>query len=139
MKQRKRVQHRSHFFKIQNQNQKLWHKKDVDKVVGRFVYGCSMSFNVVRSLYFTEMVEAICFYGCVYKPLHFHTFRTKVLTKVNFDLIEELKPIKDAWVTNGCTITSSGWSKTHDMPPSNVLSISVEGAYFLKSIYTSGF
>ena len=116
-----------------------WLKEDVDKAVGRFFYGCGISFNVARSPYFKEMVNAVGSYGRGYKPPSFHSLGTKLLTKVKGDLIDELKPVRDVWTTNGCTITSDGWSNTHNVLLLNILSVSIHGAYFLKSIDTSGF
>lgn len=116
-----------------------WLKEDVDKAVGRFFYGCGVSFIVARSPYFKEMVKATGSYGRGYRPPSYHSLRTKLLAKVKDDFIDELKPVRDVWTTNGCTITSDGWSNPNNMPLLSVLSVSIHGAYFLKSIDTSRF
>lgn len=62
----------------------LWAQKNCDSVdmaVAKFVYGNAISFNVIDSPYFKDMVASIAKYGSSYKPPASTQLRTSLLEK----------------------------------------------------------
>jgi hypothetical protein len=58
-------------------------KAEVDAALARCFFGCGISFNVVRSRYFKEMLKAVGSFGSSYQPPGMELIRGKLLQDAN--------------------------------------------------------
>ena len=110
----------------------------VDAAIARFFYANGIAFNVSRSPFYTEMVQAILHAPTGYKPPGYEKLRTTLLDKEKSRLDEQTTPLKRVWVTEGCSIVMDGWTDARNRPLLNIMVTCSKGPYFLKAIDCSG-
>eukprot|EP01018_Ginkgo_biloba_P026643 Gb_19058 [translate_table: standard] len=69
-------------------------REDVDSRVARCIYACGISFNVVHSPYWQDMVRAINNGPKGYKTPSFEKMQTTLLTKEKFLVEQSIEPIR---------------------------------------------
>ena len=112
-------------------------KDDVDAKVFRFLYACGIPFNVLRLLYWHEMVEALQTAPQGYKGTGYDKARIVGLDKEKSKIHNALGLFTNAWNDYGVSIVSDGWTNVKGKPLINVLGVSATGAVFLSAHYYS--
>ena len=118
---------------FQNQSREI---ADID--AARCLFANGLSFNLVRSPYFKQMLRSANKAPAGYSGPSFERVRTTLLDDEVKLIDEQLKPIKDSWIETGVTIVSDGWKDAKNRPLINVLAVSPKGAMFLKAIDCEG-
>eukprot|EP01018_Ginkgo_biloba_P032215 Gb_18618 [translate_table: standard] len=113
-------------------------REDVDSRVARCIYACGISFNVVRSPYWQDMVRAINDGPKGYKTPSFEKVRTTLLTKEKSLMEQSIEPIRASWRTTGVSIISDGWTDARNRPLINVIAICPKGLMFLNAMDCNG-
>lgn len=106
----------------------------VDAAIARFFYANGIPFNVVRSPFYTEMVQAINNAPAGYKPPMYENIRTTLIDKEKIRLEQQTTPLKRVWVSEGCSIVMDGWMDTRNRPLLNIMVTCNKGPYFLKAL-----
>jgi hypothetical protein len=106
--------------------------------VARFFYSNGIAFNVASSPYFEQFVKAVAAFGPGYKPPKHDALRNTLLDREKARIEKELQPILETLETQGCTLTSDGWSNTQNRPLLNYLLVTTKGNIFLEAVDTSG-
>ena len=117
---------------------KMGARDRADEAIARCLYANGLSFNLVRSPYWKEMVAAIKESPADYTSPGYEKLRTTLLQQEKAHIERALQPIKKSWKTSGLTIVSDGWKDTRNRPLINVIAISPKGAMFLKAIDCEG-
>eukprot|EP01018_Ginkgo_biloba_P021120 Gb_25769 [translate_table: standard] len=113
-------------------------REDVDSHVARCIYACGISFNVVRSSYWQDMVRAINDGPKGYKTPSFEKVQTTLLTK-EISLVEQsIEPIRASWQTIGVSIVSDGWTDAKNRPLIDVIVVCPKGSMFLNVVDCNG-
>eukprot|EP01018_Ginkgo_biloba_P009879 Gb_04501 [translate_table: standard] len=113
-------------------------REDVDSRVARCIYACGMSFNVVRSPYWQDMVRAINDSPKGYKTPSFEKVQTTLLTKEKSLVEQSIEPIRASWWTTGVSIVSDGWIDARSRPLINVIIVCPKGSMFLNAVDCNG-
>eukprot|EP01018_Ginkgo_biloba_P029099 Gb_23940 [translate_table: standard] len=111
-------------------------REDVDNRVARCIYVCGISFNVVRSPYWQDMVRAINDGPKGYKTPSFVKVQTTLLTKKN--LLWSIEPIRASWQTASVSIVSDRWTDARNGPLINVIVVCPKGSKFLNAVDCNG-
>jgi hypothetical protein len=104
-------------------------KAEVDAALARCFFGCGISFNLVKSRYFNEMLKAVGSFGSSYQPPGIELLRGKLLQDA-VHVGTSLEPIKSNNSITGYSLTSDGWSDARSRPLINVLQLNTQGALF---------
>ena len=110
----------------------------VDIKIGRCLITNGVSFNLVRSPYWREMVQVINEAPRGYRAPGYEKLRTTILHNVKKNVENLLKPIRDSWIQTGLSIVSDGWKDCKNRPLINVISVCPNGAMFLKAVDCEG-
>eukprot|EP01018_Ginkgo_biloba_P033073 Gb_05464 [translate_table: standard] len=113
-------------------------REDVDSRVARCIYACDISFNVVHSPYWQDMVRAINDCPKGYKTPLFEKVRTTLLTKEKSLVEQSIEPIRASWQTTGVSIVSDGWTDARNKPLINVIVVCPKGSMFLNAVDCNG-
>ncbi|KAH9291975.1 hypothetical protein KI387_042840, partial [Taxus chinensis] len=114
------------------------YREIADECIARCVYANGLSFNVVRSPYWHEMVKAINEAPKGYKAPGFEKIRTTLLERQKKYVETSLQPIRDSWTKTGVSIVSDGWKDARNRPLINVIAVCPKGAMFLKAVDCEG-
>ena len=109
-----------------------------DEAIARCLYANGLSFNVVRSPYWQDMVRKINEAPKGYTGPGYEKVRTTLLTKEVKHIETSLAPIKASWKETGVSIISDGWKDAKNRPLINVIAMSPKGAMFLKAVDCEG-
>eukprot|EP01018_Ginkgo_biloba_P020701 Gb_30291 [translate_table: standard] len=113
-------------------------REDVDSRVARCIYACGISFNVVRSSYWQDMVRAINDGPKGYKTSSFEKVQTTLLTKEKSLMKQSTEPIRTSWRTTSVSIVSDGWTNARSKPLINVIVVYPKGSMFLNAVDWNG-
>eukprot|EP01018_Ginkgo_biloba_P010454 Gb_26948 [translate_table: standard] len=113
-------------------------REDIDNRVARCIYSCGISFNVVRSPYWQDMVRAINDGPKGYKTPSFEKVRTTLLTKEKSLVEQNIEPIRASLQTIGVSIVSDGWTDVRNMPLINVIVVCPNCSMFLNAVDCNG-
>jgi hypothetical protein len=108
-------------------------RDDVDAKVYRFLYACGIPFNVLRSPYWHEMVQAINGAPKGYRSPGYDKARTVGLDRERAKIQGALGKFTNEWNLNGVSIVSDGWTNVKGKPLINILVVSKSGAIFLST------
>jgi hypothetical protein len=108
-------------------------RDDVDAKVYRFLYACGIPFNVLRSPYWHEMVQAINGAPKGYRSPGYDKARTVGLDRERAKIQGALGNFTKEWNQHGVSIVSDGWTNVKGKPLINILAVSKSGAIFLSS------
>eukprot|EP01018_Ginkgo_biloba_P039022 Gb_40496 [translate_table: standard] len=113
-------------------------REDVDSRVARCICACGISFNVVCSPYWQDMVRAINDGPKGYKTPSFEKVRTTLLIKEKSLVEQSIEPIRASWQTTGVSIVSDGWTNARTRPLINVIVVCPKGSMFLNAVNCNG-
>jgi hypothetical protein len=105
----------------------------VDAKVYRFLYACCIPFNVLRSPYWHEMVQAINGAPKGYRSPGYDKARTVGLDRERAKIQGALGKFTNEWNLNGVSIVFDGWTNVKGKPLINILVVSKSGAIFLST------
>ena len=108
-------------------------RDDVDSKIYRFLYACGVPFNVLRSPYWHEMVQAINGAPKGYRSPGYDKARTVGLDKERAKINSALGKFTNDWSLYGVSIVSDGWTNVKGKPLINILGVSASGAVFLST------
>jgi hypothetical protein len=107
--------------------------RDVDAQIFRFLYACGIPFNVLRSPYWHEMVQAINGVPKGFRSLGYDKARTLGLDREGAKIQGALGKFTNDWNLHGVSIVSDGWTNVRGKPLINILGVSTSGAVFLSA------
>jgi hypothetical protein len=109
-----------------------------DQAIARCVYANGLSFNVVRSPYWQEMVRVVNEAPRGFKGPGYEKIRTTLLDAEVANVQASMQPIRDSWIETGVSIVSDGWKDPRNHPLINVIAVSTRGAMFLRAVDCEG-
>jgi hypothetical protein len=108
-------------------------RDDVDAKNFRFLYACGIPFNVLRSPYWHEMVQAINGAPNKYRSPGYGKARTLGLDMERAKIQGSLGNFTNNWNRHGVSIVFDGWTNVKSRPLINILGVSASGVIFLSS------
>ena len=105
----------------------------MDSKIFWFLYACGISFNVLRSPYWHEMVSTINDAPKGYKSPGYDKARIVGLDHEKAKITHSLNRMTSAWNEHGVSIVSDGWTNVKGKPLISVLAVSISGEIFLSS------
>ncbi|XP_042521332.1 uncharacterized protein LOC122094800 [Macadamia integrifolia] len=109
-------------------------KKSLDMLVTDFFVNNNISFNVIQTNSFIEMLRGACAYGTSYVVPSYSNLRTSLILGKKAEIMQYVSSIKATWDITGCTIMSDSWTDIKKRSWVNVIAYSPGGAVFLKCI-----
>jgi hypothetical protein len=100
----------------------------MDAKISRFLYTCGIPFNVLRSPYWHEMVQAINGAPKEYRSSGYDKARTLGLDKERTKIQGALGKFTNDWNRHGVSIVSDDWSNVKGEPLINILGVFASGA-----------
>ena len=76
--------------------------------IGRFLYDNCIPFNVVNSVYYQRMIDAVAAAGPGYKGPSYHAVRVPVLRDQKKEVQLLVKSQRRHWAEVGCTLMADG-------------------------------
>ena len=125
-------------------------KRQLDNTIGRFFYANGISFHAADSPGWHEVVKDLKKASTGYKSPGRESLRTTVLISVRKELDGKLRhagileaqdptgAVEQELQRFGTALCSDGWTSTTRRPILNVITVTTKGAFFVKSIDTSG-
>ncbi|XP_028801342.1 uncharacterized protein LOC114756562 [Neltuma alba] len=123
--------------KQKTMNEMVKDRELVIQDICKCIYGNALSFNLVRSPLFIQMLKSVGEYGRGLKPPSYHEVRVSHLKKAVDKIQESLAKYKKEWEKWGCTLICDGWTDGKGRSLTNFLVNSPSGTVFLKSVDTS--
>jgi hypothetical protein len=108
-------------------------REDVDAKIFRFLYACGIPFNVLRSPYWHEMVQAINGAPKGFRSHRYDKARTLGLDRERAKTQGALGKFTNGWNLHGVSIVSNGWTDMKGRPLINILGVSASGVVFLST------
>lgn len=105
-------------------------RENADIAVAELVYGCALPFNLLRSKYFQNALQAARKAPADWKPPGSEKVRTTLLDKVQARCHQSLQPIRDQHRNTGMTITSDAWDNVAGRHLFNFMLVSSMGTIF---------
>ncbi|XP_043725522.1 uncharacterized protein LOC122672085 [Telopea speciosissima] len=112
-------------------------KDEVDDDLARCFFFNNISFNVIQTPSFIQMIRFASCYGPSYAIPSYSTLRTKLVQRARKDIEGYVASVKESWSTTGCTIMSGIWTEMKERSFINVIAYSPKGAVFLNSFECS--
>ncbi|XP_042509188.1 uncharacterized protein LOC122084829 [Macadamia integrifolia] len=109
-------------------------KKSLDMLVTDFFVNNNISFNVIQTNSFIEMLRGTCAYGTSYVVPSYSNLRTSLIPGKKAKIMQYVSSIKATWDITGCTIMSDSWTDIKKRSWVNVIAYPPGGAVFLKCI-----
>ncbi|XP_028755565.1 uncharacterized protein LOC114714940 [Neltuma alba] len=123
--------------KQKTMNEMVKDRELVIQDICKCIYGNALSFNLVRSPLFIQMLKSVGEYGRGLKPPSYHEVRVSHLKKAVDKIQESLAKYKKEWEKWGCTLMCDGWTDGKGRSLTNFLVNNPSGTVFLKSVDTS--
>ena len=98
-------------------------RDDVDSKIYRFLYACGVPFNVLRSPYWHEMVQAINGAPKGYRIPRYDKARAVGLDRERAKINSALGKFTNDWSLYGVSIVSDGWTNVKGKPLINILGV----------------
>ena len=132
-----------------------WQRKEAfercDLALAKWMIDACVSFNVVNSVYYQHVIDALTVMGPSYKGPNLHVIRgyylAKIVDKVKIyvDSYREiwkktgciLMADREIWKKTGCTLMTDGWTDQKRRTLINFLVYCPKGTIFLKSVDVS--
>ena len=73
-----------------------------------------LPFELARSKYFKEAMEAVASFGAGYKPPGSEMIRTSLLKKEKTSVAGKVEKLREHYPIYGATVCSDGWSDTRN-------------------------
>ncbi|XP_042510882.1 uncharacterized protein LOC122086211 [Macadamia integrifolia] len=107
-------------------------KKSLENMIGEFFVKNNISFNVIQTESFIQMMKGACAYGQGFVIPSCSTLRTRLIPEAKVEIMEYVSNIKSTWGGTGYTIMSDSWIDLKKRSWVNVIAYSPGGAVFLK-------
>ncbi|XP_031262581.1 uncharacterized protein LOC116120753 [Pistacia vera] len=105
--------------------------------VARLFYDSCIPTNVINSIYFQPMVDAITAIGPGYKIPTYHNLRVNLLRDARKEVQLLVDGYKKTWEDVGCTLMADGWTDSSHRSLINFLVYCPKGVCFVKSVDAS--
>ncbi|XP_031269412.1 uncharacterized protein LOC116127894 [Pistacia vera] len=109
----------------------------VDMAVARLFYDSCIPTNVINSIYFQPMADAIAAIGPGHKILTYHNLRVNLLRDARKEVQLLVDGYKKTWEDIGCTLMADGWTDNSHRSLINFLVYCPKGVCFVKSVNAS--
>ncbi|XP_031272895.1 uncharacterized protein LOC116131387 [Pistacia vera] len=109
----------------------------VDMAVARLFYDSCIPINVINSIYFQPMVDAITAIGPGYKIPTYHNLHVNLLRDARKEVQLLVDGYKKTWEDVGCTLMADGWTDNSHRLLINFLVYCPKGLCFVKSVDAS--
>ncbi|XP_042515358.1 uncharacterized protein LOC122089729 [Macadamia integrifolia] len=109
-------------------------KKSLGMLVTDFFVNNNISFNVILTNSFIEMLRGACVYGTSYVVPSYSNLRTSLILGRKAEIMQYVSNIKATWGITSCTIMSNSWTDIKKRSWVNVIAYSPGGAVFFKCI-----
>ncbi|KAK4596520.1 hypothetical protein RGQ29_014530 [Quercus rubra] len=111
--------------------------RQADMAIARFLYDNCIPFNVVNSVYYQKMIDAIAAAGPGYKGPSYHAVRVPLLRDQKKEVQLLVESQRRHWAEVGCTLMADGWTDTRHRSLINFLVYCPRGMVFVKSVDAS--
>nr|XP_023870395.1 uncharacterized protein LOC111982996 [Quercus suber] len=111
--------------------------RQADMAIARFLYDNCISFNVVNSVYYQRMIDAIAAAGPSYEGPSYHVVQVPLLRDQKKEVQLLVESQRRHWVEVGCTLMADGWTDTRHRSLINFLIYCPRGMIFVKSVDAS--
>ena len=111
--------------------------RQADMAIARFLYDNCIPFNVVNSVYYQKMIDAIAAAGPGYKGPSYHAVRVPLLRDQKKEVQLLVESQRRHWAEVGCTLMANGWTNTRHRSLINFLIYCLRGIVFVKSVDAS--
>ena len=105
--------------------------------IARFLYDNCIPFNVVNSVYYQKMIDAVATAGPGYKGPSYHAIRVPLLRDQKKEVQLLVESQRRHWTEVGCTLMADGWTDTRHRSLINFLVYCPRGMVFVKSVDAS--
>ncbi|XP_043714515.1 uncharacterized protein LOC122662873 [Telopea speciosissima] len=112
-------------------------KDEVDDDLARCFILNNISFNVIQTPSFIQMIRSACCYGLSYAVPSYSTLKTKLVQRARKDIESYVALVKDSWSTTRCTIMSNILTDMKKRSFINIIAYSPKGVVFLNSFECS--
>ncbi|XP_054788847.1 uncharacterized protein LOC129299692 isoform X2 [Prosopis cineraria] len=109
----------------------------IHMAIGRFLYGIGAPPDVVNSVYFQQMIEAIASGGSGVERPSYHDLRGWILKNTVEEVKSDIERCKMTWARTGCSILVDQWGTETGRILLRFLAYCPEGTIFLKSVDAS--
>ena len=86
--------------------------RQADMAIARFLYDNCIPFNVVNSMYYQRMIDAVAAAGLGYKGPSYHVVRVPLLRDQNKEVQLLVESQRRNWLEVGCTLMADVWRDT---------------------------
>ncbi|XP_031266667.1 uncharacterized protein LOC116125076 [Pistacia vera] len=108
-----------------------------DMAVARLFYDSCIPTNVINSIYFQPMADAIAAIGPGYKIPTYHDLHVNLLRDARKEVQLLVDSYKKTWEDVGCTLMADGWIDNSHRSLINFLVYCPKGVCFVKSVNAS--
>ena len=108
--------------------------RQADMAIVRFLYDNCIPFNVVNSVYYQRMIDAIVVAGLSYKGPFYHIVRVPLLRDQNKEVQLLVESQCGHWAEVGCTLIADGWTDIRYRSLINFLFYCPRRMVFVKSV-----
>ncbi|XP_050243404.1 uncharacterized protein LOC126692036 isoform X1 [Quercus robur] len=105
--------------------------------IARFLYDNCIPFNVVNSMYYQKMIDAVATAGPGYKAPSYHVVWVPLLRDQKKEVQLLVESQHRHWAEVGCTLMADGWTDTRHRSLINFLVYCPRGMVFVKSVDAS--
>lgn len=105
--------------------------------IARFLYDNCIPFNVVNSMYYQKMIDAVTAAGPGYKGPSYHAVHVPLLRNQKKEVQLLVESQRRHWAEVGCTLRANGWTDTRHRSLINFLVYCPRGMVFVKSVDAS--
>ncbi|KAK4273662.1 hypothetical protein QN277_017008 [Acacia crassicarpa] len=109
----------------------------IHMAIGRFLYDIGAPPDVVNSVYFQQMIEAIASGGSGVEQPSYHDLRGWILKNTVEEVKSDIERCKMTWIRTGCSILVDQWNTETGRILLGLLVYCPEGTIFLKSVDAS--
>ena len=111
--------------------------RQIDMAIARILYDNCIPFNVVNSVYYQMMIDAVAAAGPGYKGPSYHVVWVLMLRDNKKDVQLLVESQRRHWAEVGCTLMANGWTDTRHRSLINFLVYCPRGMVFVKSVNAS--
>ncbi|KAL0016963.1 hypothetical protein SO802_004032 [Lithocarpus litseifolius] len=111
--------------------------RQADMAIARWTYDNCISFNVVNSVYYQRMIDAIAAVGPSYKGPSYHAVRVPLLRDQKKEIQLLVNSQRRHWAEVGCTLMADGLTDTRHRPLINFLVYCPRRMVFVKLVNAS--
>ena len=111
--------------------------RQADMAIARFLYDNFIPFNVVNSVHYQKMIDAVAAASPGYKGPSYHAIRVPLLRDQKKEVQLLVESQRRHWAEVRCTLMADGWTNTRHRSLINFLIYCPRGMVFVKSVDAS--